>query len=127
MKARLYKRTFRYVAFMSSIVTITMLSCIHLISPCFTAYTLHDILKLYANNSVFTTAFKQFCALYFSIAIEIKEIMKTNNYHMSNTARGSASNKNHQFCVGCVTIMILMRLYVRLCASVQVNYCTFPA
>ena len=57
---------------------------------------------------MFTTAFKQFCALYFSIAIEIKEIMKTNNYHMSNTARGSASNKNHQFCVGCVTIMILI-------------------
>jgi hypothetical protein len=88
-----------YVAFMSSIVrfTITMLSSILL---CFTVYMLHDILKLYANNSVFTTAFKQFCAQYFSIAIEIKEIMETNNYHMSNTARGSASNKNHQFCIG---------------------------
>ena len=23
--------------------------------------------------------------------------------------------------------LVLMRLYVRLCASVQVNYCTFPA
>ena len=63
----------------------TMLSSI---SPCFTAYTLHDILKLYANNSVFTTAFKQFCALYFTIAIEIKDIMETNNYHMANMARG---------------------------------------
>ena len=28
-------------------------------------YILHDNLKLYANNSVFT--FKQFCALYFTI------------------------------------------------------------
>ena len=67
------------------------------------------------------TAFKQFCVLYFTIAIEIKDIMETiaieikdmetiaieikdimeaDNYHTANTKRGSASNKNHQFCVG---------------------------
>jgi hypothetical protein len=34
--------------------------------------SLHDHLKLYANNSVFTTAFKQSCALYFTIAIETR-------------------------------------------------------
>ena len=97
MKAR-YKRT--YVAFMLSIVrfTMTMLSPFPLALPRIRYMTFS---KLNANNSVFTTAFKQFCAaLYFSVAIEIKEIMGTNNYHMSNTARGSASNKNHQFCVG---------------------------
>jgi hypothetical protein len=51
------------------------------ISPCRLPriYTLHDILKLYANNSVLAT-FKQFCALYFTIAIDI---METNDYHMA--------------------------------------------
>jgi hypothetical protein len=35
-----------------------------------------------------------------TIAIEIKDIMEADNYHTANTKRGSASNKNHQFCVG---------------------------
>jgi hypothetical protein len=59
----------------------TMSSSIRLVLP--RSYILHDNLKLYTNNSVFKTAFKQFCALYFTIAIEIKDIMEANNYHMA--------------------------------------------
>ena len=52
------------IAFMLSIVRFTMIML---------SYVTYNILKLYANNSVQTTAaFKRFCALYSTIAIETK-------------------------------------------------------
>jgi energy-coupling factor transporter transmembrane protein EcfT len=95
------KKSTLQIAFMLSIVRFTMI--------------------VSSSISSSFTAFKQFCVLYFTIAIEIKNIMETiaieikdmetiaieikdimeaDNYHTANTKRGSASNKNHQFCVG---------------------------